>query len=97
MTDEVENFIEAVREDEYAELELSTGDTLITDWQGDGFFLPYVEPGFLPEELPEDKLDSVADEIAYEIEQELDAPVHRIEWSNSNQCFYPDMDKSDLV
>ena len=40
--DEVAEFVIAVRRDEYAELPLETGDTLVTDWEGDGTFWPYV-------------------------------------------------------
>jgi hypothetical protein len=39
---DAENFASAVENDEYAELELETGDVLVTDWEGNGVFNPYV-------------------------------------------------------
>ena len=42
MDEETQNFVEAVQNDEYAEYELEDGFILITDWEGDGLFDPYV-------------------------------------------------------
>lgn len=42
MNQETQNFIEAVENDEYAEYEIGDGFVLITDWEGDGSFNPYV-------------------------------------------------------
>jgi hypothetical protein len=39
---ERENFIQAVRNDEYAEYELKEDLVVITDWEGYGSFWPYV-------------------------------------------------------
>lgn len=39
---ENENFVRAVENDEYAEYELDDGFVMITDWEGDGTFNPYV-------------------------------------------------------
>ena len=43
-TDEKAAFISAIQADEYAEYELPNGDVLITDWEGDGEFYPYILP-----------------------------------------------------
>jgi len=41
---DIDQFIKAVDNDAYAELLLDNGDTLVTDWEGDGYYLPYVVP-----------------------------------------------------
>lgn len=40
--EEAQNFVEAAQNNEYAEYELGDGFTIITDWEGNGDFLPYV-------------------------------------------------------
>ena len=42
MNEETQNFVDAVQNDEYAEYELEDGFVLITDWEGDGMFNPWV-------------------------------------------------------
>lgn len=92
MSDDVENFIAAVQEDEYAELELSTGDILITDWEGDGVFNPYVvEGGQHGDKHPTDILD----DIMTAIEDKLGVTVYDIEYAPENNAFYPTMDRPD--
>lgn len=87
-----DNFIEAVREDEYAELELSTGDVLITDWEGDGTFNPYVVmSGDHGDKHPTDILREVGDAIA----QELDVFVDTVEYDDANDVLVPYMDRPD--
>lgn len=49
---ETENFVRAVENDEYAEYELDDGFVLITNWEGDGMFNPYV---VLPDEHHDDE------------------------------------------
>mgnify|MGYP006928085756 CR=1 FL=1 len=44
MTVDKEEWIKAARNDEYAEFVLDTGDIIVTDWEGDGDFFPYVMP-----------------------------------------------------
>ena len=87
------NYVAAVAEDEYGELELPTGDYLITDWEGDDTFLPYVEP---TDDHRENPTDEVGDEIAEAIQDELGTVVHRIEWDGGNEVFYPDMDRPEV-
>lgn len=87
-----ENFIEAVREDEYAELELSTGDVLITDWEGDGTFNPYVViSGARSDKLPSDILREVGDAIA----EELDVRVDEVVYDHNNDVLVPYMDRPE--
>lgn len=86
---EVYDFVEAVEYDEYAELELSTGDILITDWEGDHTFHPYVEPmGDHGDKHPTDILD----DIAVAIGDALGVAVHHIEYDSGGDIFYPTMD-----
>lgn len=68
-------FYDAIDEDEYAEYELSTGDVLITDWEGNSAFNPYV----VPVESDENS-DSAADDIHEAIQRELDIKVRHVEW-----------------
>jgi len=42
MVSEKEEFIEAIVNDQYAEWEIKEDLVLITDWEGDGYFNPYV-------------------------------------------------------
>jgi len=87
-----DGFAEAVEADEYAELRLSTGDTLITDHESDGTFNPYVEmTGDHGDAHPTDILDSVASAI----EDATGAHVHAIEYDTNNDVLVPDMDRPD--
>ena len=84
----IENFKDAVREDEYAELTLPNGDTLITDWESDGVFFPYVVP---------------TSEQTYEYQDEREAEIltgiydllgvtGEIEYDENNEVFVPYID-----
>lgn len=42
MNEVKEEFIEAVKNDEYAEIDLGENVALVTDWEGDGLFFPYL-------------------------------------------------------
>ena len=55
-----ENFIQAIREDEYAEWKLSENVTLETDHQFDGTFLPWL--CVTDESLSEQELDDLMTE-----------------------------------
>ena len=59
-----DGFIEAIENDEYAELVLPNGDTLITDTEFDGTFNPYVE-------LTNDHGDKHPTDIMAEIESAI--------------------------
>jgi predicted RNA-binding Zn-ribbon protein involved in translation (DUF1610 family) len=58
--------------------------TLVTDWEGDGYFLPYILAD-RPEELSEQDIDDAL----------YDAGVGdvftwwHLEWSENNNCWYP--------
>lgn len=58
MSEQKENFIEAVQNDEYAEFDLNADMVMVTDWEGDGLFDPYI---VLPEghDEPEELLDII--------------------------------------
>lgn len=89
---EIHNFVCAVEEDEYAELELSTGDVLITDWESDDTFLPYVEPmGTHADKHPTDILCDISEAI----EDALPVTVYHVEWDNNNSVYYPEMDRPE--
>lgn len=42
MNEKAQQFVEAVQNDEYAEYAIGDNFVLITDWEGDGSFHPYV-------------------------------------------------------
>ena len=79
---EKENFIQTIREDEYAEWELAEGLVLSTDVEFDGTFLPTII----------DFEDRVGEEIE-ELMEEND--VHdvftwiELEYDEGNGCWYP--------
>lgn len=78
-----EEFIQAAKDDEYGEFELGTGDILITDWEGNGLFNPYVIP------TSSDKDDDTASaDISSSIKDELDINVHGIEWDEGNEVYH---------
>jgi len=89
-TTTVDGFIQAVENDEYAELELSTGDILITDTEFDGTYNPVVIPA---ERAPSLDRDTVECEIMSAISEALDVSVEDIEWDERNNCFVPYMDR----
>lgn len=89
---DVQSFIQAVQDDEYAELTLPTGDVLITDWEGDGVFNPYVvEGGEHGNKHPTDILDDIADAVA----EKLGVAVNHVEYSPNNNAFYVKMDRPE--
>jgi len=91
---EPEQFIAAVENDEYGQITLETGDTLMTDWGGDGTFNPYVEPNPYPDvERREKHREEREIEVAEAIEEIFDVRVRTIEWDNTNNVFVPYMDK----
>lgn len=94
---DTEGFIEAVENDEYAELPLETGDVLITDWEGNGIFHPYVEPSSHPDIDREQKHHEEREiEVAEAIEDMFDGVrVEHIEYDEGNQVYYPTMTRPD--
>lgn len=68
-------WIQAARNDGYAEYELETGDILVTDWEGNNKFAPYV----VPVESEEDSRDVEA-EIQNAIIKELGFKPNIVEW-----------------
>lgn len=87
---EPEGFIKAVENDEYGQITLETGDTLITDWEGDGTFHPYVQPHA---DHGENHPTDILDDVASAIEETFDVTVQSIEWDNTNDVFVPYMDR----
>jgi hypothetical protein len=85
-TTDIEGFVKAAEADKYAELPLETGDVLITDWEMDGTFFPYVEP---KHGHGKHDVDDIKDEIAMAIESKLDIEVTTLEWSEANGVYYP--------
>lgn len=78
---DVEGFKRAVRDDEYAEYVLETGDTLITDTEFDGSFLPYVcLTGDHGNAAPEDVLDAVFEAL----QNAFDCAVYGMEYDENN-------------
>lgn len=68
MTDSKEEFIKAVRFDEYAEYEIAEGLILETDWEGDGEFVPWLclnDTGLTEQEV-DDILTDEQDLFRYE-------------------------------
>lgn len=90
---DVRGFIQAVENDEYAELVLETGDVLITDWEGDGVFNPYVVPDGNHDDIDRDTREA---QIMREIGNKLDVRVHAIEYDKRNEVFVPHTDRPEL-
>lgn len=84
-----DGFVRAARDDEYAELKLPNGDVLITDWEGDGVFNPYV--------VPHDdggRDDEREEQIAEQIEAQFDGVrVEFIEWDDNHELYVPYMER----
>jgi hypothetical protein len=60
MTDEIENWVQAAQNNEYAEFELEDGIMLITRWLDSYEFKPFIT---VPEEFDHrDKLDNLVEE-----------------------------------
>lgn len=96
MTDEKEEFIEAVENDEYAEITLSTGDTLVTDWEGDGVFNPYAVPDQNPSLEKKNKhYEEREVDVAEAIEEAFDVYVDEVEYDPNADLFYIFMDKPE--
>lgn len=80
-SDDLQNFLKAAEEDEYAEVELGDGYTLITDWEGDGTFMPYVQP-------PEDdsgENDHHVDDMLHDLDG---IAVSYVEWDDNNGVYH---------
>lgn len=75
MTVDKEEWIKAARNDEHAEFVLSTGDIIVTDWEGDNEFHPYV----MPVGSENDSHDAEAD-IKEAIKDDLGFNPRHVEW-----------------
>lgn len=89
---DADGFTQAVANDEYAELVLETGDVLITDWEGDGVFNPYVETTENNHSIDRDTKEA---QIMRAIAKQLDCRVDTIEYDKRNDVFVPYMDRPD--
>ena len=78
-----ENFIQAIREDEYAAWELSENVTIITDVEFDGTFLPSVHDR--TGEMSEQGIDDLM--IENDVHEVFEWDI--LEWSDTNYCWYP--------
>jgi hypothetical protein len=79
---DLERFLAAVKDDEYAEYELGDGYTLVTDWEGDGSFNPYV--------VPPDGDDGTNQQRVSDLLTEVQAfDVFHVEYSTANGVYYP--------
>lgn len=87
-----QNFLQAARDDEYAEYELDIGFTLCTDWQGDGAFLPWVEPG---KEIPEKHREEVMHDVYKEITNIFDCTIAHMHYDERQDIIYPEHIKMD--
>jgi len=85
---EKENFIQAVEDDEYAEYELPCGAVLVTDWEGDGLFNPYV----LTHDLNDDVTD-VCGTVGDELAEAFNVRVRTVEDVGGDDIVYPIMDR----
>lgn len=89
---EKENFIEAIREDAYAEMHLNAEKSvyLITDTQFDGTFLPYVgannTDNWTEQEISDLMVRNDVDDIF---------SWHRLEWSEGNDVWYPIVERCE--
>jgi len=85
---DADGFVQAVKKDEYAELVLPTGDVLVTDWESDGTYFPYVVP---TQKSPDQ--DQQEAEIMAAIYDKLGCRVNAIEYSPKNEIYVPYMER----
>jgi hypothetical protein len=93
---DIHQFKQAVDNDNYAHIVLNNGYILTTDWEGDGYFLPYViPPGGSLQDTTDKYIEERKDEIAECISDIFNTLVDTIEYDNSRKLdrFYPEMDK----
>jgi hypothetical protein len=85
---EKENFIQAVEDDKYAEYELPCGAVLITDWEGDGVFNPYVVTYDIT-----DDVTNTEQKIADELTEAFSVDVRAIDGVSGEDLYYPVMNR----
>lgn len=87
-TSSKEEFIEAVKNDEYAEYELENGYVLCTDVEFDGAFSPWVEPnGKIAKGIRQDQLEATRNEI----ENTFDCTIHGMLYDARQEIIYPEL------
>lgn len=87
----VEEFREAVRNDEYAEIKVLDNCYLVTDWEGDGSYHPYVVAKEPPMKRVSDEV--LRDQLACEIARMFDVCVHHIENDQNPHTFHVNMER----
>lgn len=80
LADELE-FIDAVENDIYEELDLGGGFTLITDWEGDESFHPYVVPPQENHTVDKDTVEILLENVDF-------LTVTRVEWDSHNGVYH---------
>jgi hypothetical protein len=86
-TSSKEEFIEAVKNDEYAEYELENGYVLCTDVEYDGAFVPWVEPsGKIPNSIRQEQLKATRKEI----EETFDCSIYGMLYDGRQDVIYPE-------
>jgi hypothetical protein len=82
-----EEFIEAVKNDEYAEYKLENGYVLCTDVEYDGAFAPWVEPnGNIPNSIRQEQLKATRKEI----EETFDCSIYGMVYDGRQDIIYPE-------
>lgn len=95
---DTDGFVRALRNDNYAEYELCDGHTLVTDWEGDGGFYPYIVPNdavlrrnqYDDTETKQQLSDAMCDAFP-------SITVYGIEWSPHNHAWFPAVDAYPLA
>jgi hypothetical protein len=83
-----EAFKDAIENDEHAEYQLPSGDTLVTDHEDDGHFRPYVFPTADDrDDHATDEIQRVSDALA-DVETELGFRTNGVEWDSNNNVFH---------
>jgi hypothetical protein len=83
-----EEFIEAVKNNEYAEYKLENGYVLCTDVEHDGAFSPWVEPsGKIPKGIRQEQLEATRNEI----ENTFECTIHGMLYDARQDVIYPEL------
>lgn len=95
---EISNFIKAVKKDEFAEVKIRAGYDahLVTDWEGDGEFVPFIVVNHISKE----KRDKAMREIRTTIKSNINCRIKNMYYQEEDEhtdTIYPErMELEDI-
>jgi len=95
---DTDGFVRAIRNDNYAEYELCDAHTLVTDWEGDGGFYPYIVPNDYVMTRGEYNGDDVQQQLIDAMSDAFPSiTVYGVEWSPNSHAWFPVVDPYPLA